>query len=230
MDWDQWDKAKKLLDQYNITPLIGVIPACADTKLAIDQARDDFWAYIKDLQNKGYTIAMHGYEHVYRTNKKGMVGLSKQSEFAGLSFDEQYNILKQGKKIFYDNGVDVKAFFAPSHSYDHNTLKALNDLGFEWVSDGKGYKAVRYQNLKLLPCINHAIPKRKIGHYITVVCHTNEWAQNDGYHELEAFCKKHREEIVDFEAFSKQPVGNRFLNAMVEKAVVLYQRYIKGYC
>ena len=229
MDWDQWNRAVELMDKYDIKPLIGVIPSCADQKLDINPERGDFWQYIKSLQEKGYAIAMHGFEHVYRTKSKGLVGVSNQSEFAGLSYESQYRMLEEGKKIMQENGVDTDIFFAPSHSYDHNTLKALNELGFRWLSDGKGLKANRYKELKLLPCINHAIPKKRLGKYITVVCHTHEWAKKDEFGELDAFCKSHQKEIVDFELFKQQPIGNHIFNSIVEKAVVCYQRYIKKY-
>ena len=229
MDWNQWNRAVELLDKYDIKPLIGVIPSCADRKLNINPKRNDFWQYIKMLQEEGYAIAMHGFEHVYRTKSKGIVGVSHQSEFAGLSYEKQYRMLKEGKKILYENGVDTDVFFAPSHSYDCNTLKALNELGFHWMSDGKGVKADCYKELRLLPCISHAIPQKRIGEYITVVCHTNEWNKMDEFGNLNAFCKAHQKEIVDFETFKQQPVGNHILNSIVEKAVVGYQRYIKKY-
>ncbi|MBQ3797083.1 MAG: DUF2334 domain-containing protein [Butyrivibrio sp.] len=229
MDWNQWNRAVELLDRYGIKPLIGVIPSCADPKLNINPERSDFWQYIKMLQEKGYTVAMHGFEHVYRTKNKGIVGVSKQSEFAGLSYEKQYKMLEEGKKILHENGVDTDIFFAPSHSYDRNTLKALNELGFQWISDGKGLKADYYKGLRLLPCINHAMPKKRLGKYITVVCHANEWTKKDGFDELDVFCKEHQKEIVDFVTFKQQPVGNHIFNFVVEKMVVGYQRYIKKY-
>ena len=40
-------------------------------------------------EQKGCQIAMHGYNHVYTTNNKGIVPLNDRSEFAGISYDKQ---------------------------------------------------------------------------------------------------------------------------------------------
>lgn len=230
MDWNQWKRACAVLEEYKIKPLIGVIPNCFDPKLNIDSARGDFWNYIKELQTRGFAIAMHGYEHQYSSQSAGIVGLSRQSEFAGLTYDEQLEKLAKGKNVFDEKGIIVDTFFAPSHSYDLNTLKALNELGFKWVSDGKGIMAKRYKHVKLLPCINHAIPRRLLGDYITVVNHSNEWEKNnEGYTNLKDFCKRHHDEIVTFDEFKNQPIGIGFINDMIEQSIVFYQRNIKKY-
>ena len=52
MNWSEWKRAITILDRYNVKPLIGVIPQCQDNELMIDEARNDFWNYIKELQCK----------------------------------------------------------------------------------------------------------------------------------------------------------------------------------
>ena len=81
MNWEQWNRAVTVLERYNVKPLIGVIPDCQDEELLIDAPRPDFWQYIKDLQDKGYTVAMHGYLHKYDSATHGIVNVTPRSEF-----------------------------------------------------------------------------------------------------------------------------------------------------
>ena len=57
MDWEQWKRAEDLLLQYNVKPLIGVIPDCQDPDLMINKPRVDFWQWLRMKQMEGYTIA-----------------------------------------------------------------------------------------------------------------------------------------------------------------------------
>ncbi len=229
MDWKQWKRACEILETNNIKPLIGVIPFCHDPKLNKCEPIENFWEYIKLLEARGYTIAMHGYKHVYRTKERGMVGVAEQSEFAGLPYEEQYKCLQRAKKIFDDHEIDVKIFFAPSHSYDKNTLKALSQLGFRWISDGKSLKAYNFENLTLLPCISGGIPKIFFTKYITVVIHTHEWSistKEKEYERFRRFCEKFNSNIVDFEEYARQPIGCYVSNSFIERNIVKFQRNI----
>ena len=111
MDYSQFKKATDLLDKYNVHPLIGVIPECQDEELLIEEYHSDFWNYIKELEKKGYKIAMHGFNHVYDTKTRGNINCGFKSEFAGHSFIKQYekikNELKEKYSIEIDNIEDV---------------------------------------------------------------------------------------------------------------------------
>ena len=89
MDWGKFKRFKDLLDAHHITPLIGVVPRNKDEKLSINPAREDFWDYIKNLRDRGWVVAMHGYKHRYTTKDPGLFPIGGKSEFAGLPFDKQ---------------------------------------------------------------------------------------------------------------------------------------------
>lgn len=93
-----FQRMRKLLESYGATAIIGVVPECRDESLNLEEEDPCFWNMISDLQKKGWTIAMHGCFHQYVTNSNGMISNNKRSEFAGLSYDEQYEKLKYGKK------------------------------------------------------------------------------------------------------------------------------------
>ena len=88
------------------------------------------------MQAKGYTIALHGYQHVYVNQNPGLLKLNPQSEFAGLPRAEQKAKLRKALAIFADHGVRAEAWVAPSHSFDQNTVEILGELGLQVISDG----------------------------------------------------------------------------------------------
>ena len=129
MNWEQWAKACALLDAYGKKPLIGVIPDCKDPDLQINEAKENFWEYVRELQAQGYKIAMHGHQHIFISQHKGMVNNRVGSEFAGLSYEKQLEKILAGQKILKEHGIETDVFFAPAHSYDLNTLRALKKAG-----------------------------------------------------------------------------------------------------
>ena len=130
MDWGRFLAFKEILDGCGIKPLIGVVPDNRDENLHRAKAAGDFWEYIKELQENGWCVALHGYKHIYTTKKGGLFPLNRFSEFAGVPFDRQKEMLFEAAEIFEKNGIRTDIFMAPAHSYDRNTLKALKDLGY----------------------------------------------------------------------------------------------------
>ena len=81
-------KFKKILLKYKIKPIIAVIPNNRDPNLLYQKLETNkiFWKRIKNLQqNLGWTIGMHGYNHIYSNSNSGMLKINKFSEFAGVS-------------------------------------------------------------------------------------------------------------------------------------------------
>ena len=117
----KFEKTLKLLDEYNIRPLLGIVPNNQDLSLNNENLISNFWEYVLDLKKKGFVVSQHGYNHVYVTDCSGILKINKRSEFAGLSYQNQYDKLKSGKKILEQNDLDTDVFMAPSHSYDKTT-------------------------------------------------------------------------------------------------------------
>lgn len=230
MDFVQFERALKVLEEYDIRPLLGVIPECKDKELMIESEHEDFWGVIKLLQGRGYALAMHGYTHVYDSTKRGLVNVGFKSEFAGHTYEEQYTRIKKGKECLEANGIKTDIFFAPSHSYDKNTLKALSANGFKYVSDGMSMKPLMLYGVQCLPCRSAGCPViRKKGYY-TAVFHAHEWVRPEkesGYMELVELCRKYKDDIVDFEDYANRKSGNKCLQSLIERGYVVYLRYIK---
>ncbi|WP_088188417.1 DUF2334 domain-containing protein [Desulfosporosinus sp. FKA] len=229
MNWIQWGRAEDIFTQFNVRPLIGVIPDCSDPDLKIDPPREDFWDYIKLLQSCGYAIAMHGFQHVFDINVQGIVNSGTRSEFAGHSYEIQYEKIKKGKEILLKHGIETDIFFAPAHSYDWNTIKALSDNGFKYMSDGKSMKPVVYGKITCLPCRSSGVPKIGAKGYYTTVFHAHEWVRAEkaaGYEQLIHICSQYQRDIVDFENYRMQIIGERHIQIVVERLYVFWQRKI----
>jgi hypothetical protein len=138
MNWDVWEAIETHLVRNDVRPILAVVPDNQDPKLIVETPRPDFWQQVRKWQAMGYTIALHGYQHRYVNSDPGMIGLTPQSEFAGLSRGEQEDKLKKGLTIFTEQGVRADAWVAPSHSFDATTVEILGKLGISVISDGLG--------------------------------------------------------------------------------------------
>lgn len=230
MNWEQWAKACALLDAYGKKPLIGVIPDCKDPDLQINEAKENFWEYVRELQAQGYKIAMHGHQHIFISQHKGMVNNRVGSEFAGLSYEKQLEKILAGQKILKEHGIETDVFFAPAHSYDLNTLRALKKAGFKYITDGKSEKPVEREGILCIPCRFGGCPKIKDSGYYTAVFHAHEWVRPDkaqGYKQLATVLKNHTNEIVTFDEYAERTVGNYTLECMKERMYVTYEYTVK---
>lgn len=225
MDFEQFARAKKELDKCKGKPLLGVIPVCSDSDLQIEKEHADFWEWLKQLQSEGYTVAMHGFHHVFDTEGKAILTQRKLSEFAGHSLDEQRHIIELGKKELEEHGICTDIFFAPAHSYDENTVKALALNGFKYVSDGRSDKPYVWHGVTFLPC-STGVPKMKKDGYYTAVFHAHEWVRADkkqGYDQLVDICSNHANEVVGFNEYIQQPVGDLDEQRSIEKRRLLWE-------
>ena len=164
------EKFERYISEFNalgIKPLLGIIPLCEDNSINYGHM-DDFWELMREMQDEGYPIAMHGVNHVYCTQAKGLVCNRKMSEFSSLSFDEQKEKLLLGKNELEDKGIHTDTFMAPGHSYDRNTLRALKTIGFEYVTDGRSAKPYVLEGIKCIPAMGPW--KRHSGRGILTIC------------------------------------------------------------
>ncbi len=227
MNYTQWQRAVELLDKYGARPLLGIVPDCQDPDLLLEQSHTDFWDYLKKLQARGWALAMHGYQHRFDTEGKGLVNGVRKSEFAGHPYQVQYDKIKKGKAILESHGIFTDIFFAPAHSYDENTLKALAANGFKYLSDGKTSKAVLRYGIICLPCRATGCPKIKgDNRYYTAVFHAHEWTQKGKEKAFGSFCnllQKHYSQLVDFDTYKRQPQGSKLFQILIEKVYLVLQ-------
>lgn len=223
MDKKKFERMRDFFLANDIKPIIGVVPECKDAKLNIDEADSEFWNEILSLQKKGWTVAMHGCYHKYTTSKKGFYSHQRLSEFAGLPLKEQEELIKTGKDILAKHGIDTDVFMAPSHSFDNNTLKALADNGFKYITDGYTRRLFRRKNLIFIPCMD---PKIRKCRGISTVCYHTNFTTEKRYKEMEKFVSECKENITDMRScIEENTVCGMGLRIKTEEFFNFYIRY-----
>lgn len=227
MDWERFWAIKEILDELNIKPLIGVVPDNRDDNLHRANAAADFWKFIKELQDNGWCIAMHGYQHVYATKRGGLFPLNRFSEFAGIPLPEQRMMIQKGTEILKQHGIATEIFMAPAHSYDRNTLKALKEFGYNKITDGFGKRPYRWQGLVFYPIsfmLSRSL-KEKNG-MTTIVIHANEIDDSE-MQNLEELLHKHRDSLMSYETFLEaESVDRGFLGHLAEYLLAVIKRIL----
>ncbi len=125
MDLKKWMQIKKLLDKYGIKPIFGIIPNNQDLGLLRYEKVAGFWECMRSWQSDGWVPAMHGYTHVFETQSGGINPVNHKSEFAGISIKRQREKIRAGYEKLKSEGIEPSVFFAPAHTFDVNTLKAI---------------------------------------------------------------------------------------------------------
>lgn len=178
MNWHVWEKIEKVLVEREIRPILAVVPDNRDEKLVAMPPRADFWEKVRAWQSMGWCIALHGYEHLYVTDRSGLIGLNARSEFAGLSCDVQEEKLRKGLAIFRENGVTADAWVAPAHSFDENTVELLVKNGITTISDGYYLRSVKSMDAVWVPQQLWKFRYFPFGLW-TVCYHINEYGDKD---------------------------------------------------
>lgn len=201
MNREKWGRMEKLLDSYSIKPMVGVIPHNEDQEQLINHECGDFWNAVISWVDKGWAIAMHGYNHCYMS-MGGLNGLNpmwQRSEFAGLPLLQQREKIKSGIKIFHDQGINPNYFFAPSHTFDENTIIALREESdIRIISDTIARGPYKYKDFVIIPQIGgHCVKMRFPGVY-TFCFHPNVMS-NESFEALDIFISKYKSQFVSFE-------------------------------
>lgn len=204
MDWPKFLRFKALLDKYNIKPLIGIVPENKDENItgSREGAPEDYYEYIRGLAAEGWSLSMHGYNHVYTTKKAGLFPLNNFSEFAGVDYAKQLEMITKGKEMLNNHGIETDVFMAPGHSYDKNTIKALLSAGFNTLTDGFAKGPVIYRGIKMIPIsfkMSQTFKKSADGKkgYSTIVVHTGMLKDKD-FESYEAIFKRKELEFIAY--------------------------------
>ena len=214
MNWALMDKCEFLFDKYNIKPLLGVIPNNQDKKLYIYKKKENFWNKVKSWQEKGWEISMHGFSHVYdtETKKKDYFNYGGGSEFFGHDYETQLLRIKKGLEKFKQEQIRVRSFFAPNHTYDENTFKALRDSGIKHIIDGYGLFPYTENNINFFPQLFYKEIMLPFGIQSTQM-HLNYWQEND-FGIFEKFIVKNYKNIISFEDCIEK-INNSLLSKLI---------------
>jgi hypothetical protein len=230
MDWTAWDAVESVLRARTVLPIVAVVPDNQDPALHVSEPRSDFWSRVREWQASGWTIAVHGYQHVYSTYEAGIVGLNRRSEFAGVPLAIQLERLDSALAVFAEQGVTPAAWVAPGHSFDWNTVECLRDRGLTVISDGFFSRAVRDHGCTWVPQQLWRFRTMPPGLW-TVCYHVNGWRSR----QVERFARdidRYRSRISSLDRVLAGPVGLRtrgdLLFAFSYRGLVRFRRLLRG--
>lgn len=227
MHHQRWSKIEEILDKYGIKPMVGVIPDNQDRAQMISPADDKFWDKVKNWKAKGWAIALHGYDHCYISNESGINPIWNRSEFAGVPLTVQKEKITKGIDIFRSHGIIPEYFFAPSHTFDLNTLKALEECSdIRIISDTIATKPYKKHGFIFIPQLGGHCQKMKINGTWTFCLHPS--VMNDkAFKNLEYFLKIHSQEFSSFSKLNLSDVKKLSILSRVLSFFYFFRRKLK---
>jgi len=202
---------EQMLDKYAIKPMVGVIPANADPKQCIDYPDLGFWIKVKKWKTKKWAIALHGYNHCYISVSRGINPLWPRSEFAGLSLDIQKEKIIKGLEVLATHDIHPQYFFAPSHTFDENTLIALKECSdIRIISDTIATKPYKKGEFVFFPqlgghCMNIPLPG------IWTFCLHPSMMNEEEFLHTERFLKDNADKFIRFDDINLSTLKHKSL-------------------
>ena len=223
MSRDKWNRMELLLDKYDIKPMVAIIPDNQDKKLIVDAYDENFWTKAHGWQSKGWEIALHGYNHKYIFKEKSLVPINDYSEFAGLSLEKQKKKIQDGIKIFKEKGLDCRLWIAPAHSFDENTILALqSESKIDMISDGIALRPFWKYNMFWIP--QQLWRARKMPFGLWTICYHPDMMNENEFVALESFLEEKSKDIVTLNSLI---LTKREKNLFEKIFEVLYWRVLK---
>lgn len=215
MNKTNWQKMEQLLDQYSIKPIVGVIPINRDKELLKYGVVEEFWELAKNWQTKGWTIALHGCTHVYETEDGGINPVNMRSEFAGLSLDRQKKKIRTGYSVLLSHEIYPELFYAPSHTFDLNTLEALKEeTNIRVISDTVANDVYFENDFFFIPQQSGHV--RKLPFKTVTFCYHPNTMKDIDFDVLENFLKQYRDRF-----------GAVSIRALMKKRKSIYDRALR---
>lgn len=190
MDVKKWERMEALLDMYHIRPLVGVIPDCRDPKMEKYPYDEMFWDRVHVWERKGWSIALHGCHHVYDSESGGINPVNRLSEFAGHPYEVQAERIRTGYRILKSEGIEPKVFFAPGHTFDNNTLKAIRaESNIRIISDTIAWDIYQKDGFAFVPQQSGSV--RRLPFATVTYCYHPNTMADGSFSELERFLGKY---------------------------------------
>ena len=234
MNWDNFNFFRDLFRETGITPLLGIVPENRDANLIKGAEHEDFFEVMRTLGKEGYSFALHGCYHIYTTKKGGLFPLNHFSEFAGVPYEKQKEMIEKGRDKLKEQGIITDIFMAPAHSYDSNTLKALKEAGFNKITDGFGDEPYRDFDMDFYPIsfkLDRSIKKNK--GLTTMVIHANSVNEADKERYRKIF-RENGKDMISYSEYLKYPVvkrgmlgrGKEYFLANLKRMMVFVRKFI----
>ena len=227
MDTEKWEHVSILLDELTIKPIFGIIPQNRDEALTsrYDQ-NPHFWEWVYQRLAKGWVPAMHGYEHRYVSKDGGIHPVNNSSEFAGLPYEEQCRKIATGYAVLKAHGIETEIFFAPAHTFDENTLRAIkNTTPIRVISDTVAYDTYKWGDFWFIPQQSGKV--RRLPVPVVTFCYHPNRMDNVDFENLKKFCKKFRSSFITYKHIKKTNRSLNIVDSILKKMYFsLKNRYV----
>lgn len=220
LDRERWRLVAAMVRQYDLKPILAVVPDNRDPALRFCDASPEFWGEMRSLQECGATIALHGLHHTCVVHGRSLVPLHTVSEFAGVPIEQQRADICTGLKILRGHGLRPRLLIAPRHGFDRNTLRALKEEGLDCVCDGFAKRPLLREGVVWLPQQLWGPVEKKRGLW-TICVHPNTLTE-DGLRNLDEFVLGHWAQFTCFERALRDfpPTPRRIGERLAEFAAV----------
>jgi predicted deacetylase len=223
----RFERFLSIIARFDVKPILAVVPDNQDPDLNFQAPDPSFWLRMRSLESAGAAIAMHGYRHLCVSRGKSLLGLRRETEFAGIEAPLQRQWIRSGLEILRENGLNPRLFVAPRHGFDRHTLIALEAEGLPVLSDSFAHRPFLRQNILWIPQQLWE-PVRKTTGLWTICIHTNT-STPELENKLEEFLCEHSHQFTSFDrviAGNHSPLrwGERIGEAMANLRVQVSQR------
>lgn len=201
MDRLKWRLIEDMLDAHGVRPIVAVVPDNRDPELIADSHDPMFWQKVRSWRDKGWTIAMHGYQHVMHSAKRSALVLPfyDRSEFGGLPYAQQAEKIRASAKLFSEQGVAPAAWIAPAHCFDWATLRAIHEeTEIRVVSDGIAFDCYFEEGFYWVPQQLWTLQERRAGLW-TVCLHPSMMTEVQIAAFGEAIAGQYRDKITSMD-------------------------------
>ena len=221
MDIDKWQQMEDLLDRHSIKPIVGVIPNNNDPDMVeVYLKNEKFWDLVQRWKEKEWSIALHGYMHVFETVNGGMNPINNRSEFAGVSLERQKEKIRAGINILKKYNIEPEIFFAPAHTFDENTLEALREeSNIRIISDTIANDVYYESGFYFIPQQSGRV--RKLPFKVVTFCYHPNIMEQDDFIKLEKFLKNNKKKFVSIKHY-KDKLHKRRRNIFDEFIKYIY--------
>src|SRR4051794_13910747 len=147
----RWEQFRRLVEKFAIRPILAVVPDNRDPDLDRSPADPTFWDSMREMEQAGAVIAVHGYRHSCEAKGRSLLRIHRTSEFAGVCLETQREWIGAGFNLLRERNLHPRLWVGPRHGFDRNTLRALSDLGVEYISDGFARVPYRWFGVTWIP-------------------------------------------------------------------------------
>jgi predicted deacetylase len=187
--YKQWQRFPPLFEEFKIRPILAVVPENRDHTLAHSAPDPEFWEQMRTLEAAGATIALHGFQHLCKSEGRSLLPLHELTEFAGVAEHTQRRWIHEGLELLRGHGLHPKIWVAPRHGFDRTTLRALRAEGIKALSDGLARVPFRRGGVMWIPQQLWEPVEKSEGLW-TICIHSNS-TRSSQVDELREFLKQH---------------------------------------